>query len=556
MSTIRSTLQDRELVVQTLRSLCTFDSVKSYLFFYIALSYALQGVRHVRARGVVGTAVESWRSLSTNVLLLVMRLPSLQKRVNSEMAKARLDIQDKLVKRGPKQIRHLSLPAEGLSAEEILKEMEQMDLVTGDNLHWKTGKLSGAVYHGGDDLEASFHFYAEVMMSAYRRYAVSNPLHPSSFPTIRQMEAEVVSMCLRMFNNPDGAGCTTSGGTESIVMSCKTHRDWARAVKGITAPELVIPSSAHPAFDKGAAYLGIKVHHIPVDPVTRQVNLKKVARAINRNTIMIVGSAVNFPDGNMDDITALSALAKRKGVGLHVDCCLGSFIVPFLEEAGFPIARFDFRLEGVTAISCDTHKYGFAPKGSSVIMYRDSKLREHQYFVYPDWAGGAYGSPTLSGSRPGGLIAGAWATMQYMGHKGYLDSCRSIVTCARTIEAAVRDDFPDLYVLGKPVSSVVAFGSKNAAVNILEVGDIMSNRGWSLNGLSNPPAVHIACTRLTTTMTDQFLQDLKASVEEARGRPAGKGTMVSLYGLGVSGPAGSTLVSRIITIFLDTLYIA
>ncbi|KAG9038701.1 hypothetical protein FRB95_000291 [Tulasnella sp. JGI-2019a] len=549
MSTIRSTLQDRALVVQTLRSLCTFDSVKSYVFFYFALSYALQGVRHVRARGVVGTVVESWRSLSTNVLLLVMRLPSLQKRVDSEMAKAKKDIQDKLIKRGPKQVRHLSLPAEGLTAEEILREMEQMDLVTGDNVHWKTGKLSGAVYHGGDDLE-------EVMMSAYRRYAVSNPLHPSSFPTIRQMEAEVVSMCLRMFNNPDGAGATTSGGTESIVMSCKTHRDWARATKGITAPELVMPSSGHPAFDKGAAYLGIKVHHIPVDPVTRQVNLKKVARAINRNTIMIVGSAVNFPDGNMDDIVALSALAKRKGVGLHVDCCLGSFIVPFLEEAGFPVPRFDFRLEGVTAISCDTHKYGFAPKGSSVIMYRDSKLREHMYFVYPDWAGGAYGSPTLSGSRPGGLIAGAWATMQYMGHKGYLESCRSIVTCAKTIEAAVRDDLPDLYVLGKPVSSVVAFGSKNPAVNILEVGDIMSGRGWSLNGLSNPPAVHIACTRLTTKMTDQFIQDLKDSVEEARGRPAGTGTMVSLYGLGVSGPAGSTLVSRIVTIFLDTLYIA
>jgi len=249
-------------------------------------------------------------------------------------------------------------------------------------------------------------------------------------------------------------------------------------------------------------------------------------------------------------------LAKRNRVGLHVDCCLGSFIMPFLEKAGFPVQPFDFRLEGVTAISCDTHKYGFAPKGSSVIMYRDAKLREYQYFVYPDWAGGAYGSPSISGSRPGGLLAGAWATMQYMGQSGYLDSCRAIVTCAKTIEAAIREEIPDLYVLGEPVASVVAFGSKNPKVSVLEVGDAMSTRGWSLNGLSNPAAVHIACTLLTTKMTDQFIQDLKECVEEVRGKPTGKGTMVSLYGLGVSGPAGNALVSRIITAFLDCLYIA
>jgi len=191
-----------------------------------------------------------------------------------------------------------------------------------------------------------------------------------------------------------------------------------------------------------------------------------------------------------------------------------------------------------------------------VIMYRDAELRRYQYSVYPDWAGGAYGSPTVSGSRPGGLIAGTWATMQYMGQMGYLDSCRSIVTCAKTIEAAIREEMPDLYILGEPVASVVAFASKNPSINVLEVGDKMSARGWHLNGLANPPAVHIACTRLTTTMTDQFIQDLKDSIEEVRGKPPGKGTMVSLYGLGSSSPAGPALVSRIVTMFLDTLYIA
>jgi len=319
---------------------------------------------------------------------------------------------------------------------------------------------------------------------------------------------------------------------------------------------MIIPASAHPAFDKGGAYLGIKIHHIPVNPITRRVDVKRVARAINANTIMLVGSCINFPDGNQDDIVALAGLAKRNRIGMHVDCCLGSFIVPFLEQAGFPIAPFDFRVDGVTAISCDTHKYGFAPKGNSVIMYRDSELRKYQYFVYPDWAGGAYASPSLAGSRPGALIAGTWATMQYMGQNGYLNSCRSIVTCAKTIEAAIRNDFPDLYVLGEPAASVVAFGSKSASVNVLEVGDLMSSKGWHLNGLSNPAAVHIACTRLTTNMTEQFIQDLKESVEEVRGKPAGKGTMVLLYGLSTSSPVGNTLVGRICTAFIDTLYVA
>ncbi|KAG8895000.1 hypothetical protein FRB99_000824 [Tulasnella sp. 403] len=239
-----------------------------------------------------------------------------------------------------------------------------------------------------------------------------------------------------------------------------------------------------------------------------------------------------------------------------VDCCLGSFIVPFLDQAGFSIPPFDFRVDGVTAITCDTHKYGFGPKGLSVVMYRDKELRRYQYFVYPDWSGGAYASPTMAGSRPGATIAGTWATMQYMGQSGYLNSCRSIVTCAKTIEAAIRETIPELYVLGEPAASVVAFGSQNSTVNVLEVGDIMAAKGWDLNGLANPPAVHIACTRLTTKMTEQFIQDLKESVQEAKGKPPGKGTMVTLYGLGVSSPIGSTLVGRLATYFIDALTIA
>ena len=253
---------------------------------------------------------------------------------------------------------------------------------------------------GGDDVE-------NVLVAAFQRYCVSNPLHPDVFPAVRKMEAEIVAMCLRMYNNPTGAGATTSGGTESILMSVKTHRDWARTVKGISEPEMhvspfalcyvltrlvhrVVPASAHAAFDKAAAYFNIKLHSIPVDSETRQVDMKRVRRAMSVTFVLIcspltsssetqilswscthyfsvavqahhkifqvVGSAINFPDGCQDDIVLLGRLAKKYNIGLHVDCCLGSFIMPFLEKAGFSSKPFDFRVEGVTAISCDTHK--------------------------------------------------------------------------------------------------------------------------------------------------------------------------------------------------------
>lgn len=355
----------------------------------------------------------------------------------------------------------------------------------------------------------------------------------------------------------------TSGGTESIIMALKTYRDWAHSVKGIKEPEIIVSTTAHAAFDKGAAYLGLKVHTIGIDPSTRQVNINHVKRAINPNTILLVGSCVNFPDGNQDDIEALARLAKKSNIGLHVDCCLGSFIVPFLEPAGlskgdskgrYRLTPFDFAVDGVTSISCDTHKYGFAPKGTSVIMYRTTELRRFQYYVNPSWCGGVYASPSMSGSRPGALIAGCWAAMQYMGTAGYLASCCEIVTAARTIADAITDDIPELYVLGNPPASVVAFGSKHPDVNPLEVGDGMSKRGWHLNGLSEPKSVHIACTRLTLPLVDQFIADLKDSVQEAKVAPSGKGSMVAVYGLGNSSAVGPEMVGQLASTFLDALY--
>jgi len=487
-----------------------------------------------------------------------LSLPPMAAKVGPQMSKARQDIESKLIPSGPRVTRYLTLPAEGRSTEWILEEMANMDdycHASGDKkVNWKDGKLSGAVYHGGEDMTS-------LIVSAYARYCVSNPLHPDVFPTVRKMEAEVVSMCLRMFNNPTGAGTMTSGGTESIIMSVKAHRDWAKSAKGITEPEMIVPASAHAAFDKGAAYLKIKVHTIPVDPITRKVDLKRVKRAINANTIMLVGSAPNFADGAVDDITGLGKLAKQYNLGLHVDCCLGSFIVPFIERAfpaserdGYVMPDFDFRVEGVTAVSCDTHKYGFSPKGTSVIMYRSPELRKFQYYLNAEWPGGVYASPSISGSRPGALIAGTWAAMQYMGENGYLDSCRTIVKTTRKIAHAIRTEIPELYVLGNPPVTVVAFGSLDPAVKALKVGDLMSKKGWHLNALQNPNAVHIACTKLTVSVADTFIADLKDAVAESKSYKGEEGTMVALYGLGQASPVGPHMVGELAASFLDALY--
>ncbi|EIW63248.1 PLP-dependent transferase [Trametes versicolor FP-101664 SS1] len=525
-----------------------WENVKTAVVAYLIVTRVIKAGRHLRARGLVRSVTDIYRWVLQESLLLALRFPTARKKVETELGKARLDIEAKLVPQGPGVTRHLSLPASGHDTTWILAEMAKMDQESGNHVDWRDGKVSGAVYHGGDDM-------SKVIMSAMERYCLSNPLHPDVFPAVRKMEAEVVAMVLKMYNNPNGAGTTTSGGTESIIMAVKTYREWARATKGITEPEIVIPISAHAAFDKGAAYLGIKVHTIPVDPETRQVDLKHVRRAINANTIMIVGSAINFPDGNQDDIVALGKLATKYKVGLHVDCCLGSFIMPFLEEAGFPVQPFDFRVEGVTSISCDTHKYGFAPKGNSVIMYRDAALRRFQYYVNPDWVGGVYGSPSIAGSRPGALIAGTWAALQYMGHAGYLESCKSIVSAAKTIAKRITAEIPELRILGNPPASVVAFAAAHGnPLNVLEVGDAMSRKGWHLNAISNPAAVHIAVTRLTLPVVDTLIADLKDAVNEAKLAPSGSGTMVMLYGLGQSSPVGSTMVGHVAEAFLDTMY--
>lgn len=483
-------------------------------------------------------------AVARRVFLFFLSLPPVRRKVDLELQTVEDKMDSELVIRNDKSIEYFkSIPEHGLSETKVLQElMHHSELKHSD---WQDGRVSGAVYHGGDDI-------IDLQSKAFQINCVANQLHPDVFPAVRKMESEVVEMVLRLFHGDEkSCGTTTSGGTESLLLACLSAREYGRKFKGITHPEMIAPETVHAGVEKAAYYFGIKLHKAPVDPVSYKVNISSVNRLINGNTVLLVGSAPNFPHGIIDDIEELSRLAVRNSTLLHVDCCLGSFIVSYMERAGFEIPKFDFQLDGVTSISCDTHKYGFAPKGSSIIMYRNSEIRQCQYYISTDWIGGLYGSPTLAGSRPGALMAGCWATLIRIGDDGYIQSCKDIVGASRRIKAAIDKEIDELQVIGNPIGSVVAF--KSDVVNVYSLGDALSKKGWHLSTLQKPAALHIAVTRLTVPVVDELVRDLKETVEEVKGSSLPTGDTAAVYG--VAGSVKTTsVVDRVIVAFLDTLY--
>ncbi|XP_077999226.1 sphingosine-1-phosphate lyase 1-like [Glandiceps talaboti] len=438
-----------------------------------------------------------------------------------------------------------SLPDKGLSEPEVLKLInDNYETIEGSS--WSSGKVSGAVYNGSEEL-------TRLTTKVYGQFAWANPLHPDVFPGVRKMEAEVVSMCCKMFNGgPESCGTMTAGGTESILMACRAYREMAYD-RGIKRPEILAPISVHSAFDKAADYFKMKIVHVPQDDITMKCDVKAMARMINKNTCMLVGSAPQFPHGTVDPIDEMSKLAIKYKLPLHVDSCLGGFLVPFMEKAGFYVPPFDFRLEGVTSISADTHKYGYAPKGSSVIMYRNRNYRCRQYYINPDWQGGVYASPTIAGSRAGALIAATWAVMVHFGEQGYIEATRKIIETTRYIESGVAM-IPGIYIVGKPEVSVIAIGSLD--FNIFTLADDLTKRGWNLNSLQFPACVHLCVTILHTKegIADMFLDDVKLCAENLLKSPKTKAEgQAAIYGLAQTLPDRS-VISEVVTAFLDACY--
>jgi len=262
-----------------------------------------------------------------------------------------------------------------------------------------------------------------------------------------------------------------------------------------------------------------------------------------------------FASGTFDPIEEIGLIADKHGIPFHVDCCLGSVLVPLLEEAGYPTPPLDFRVKGVTQISADTHKFGFTPKGSSVVMYRNKELRHYQYFVQSSWVGGIYASPSAAGSRPGALVAGTWAAMMHMGRDGYVAAVKRIMTAAKKIEAGVAR-IPGLALQGKPDASVVCFNTNEEGLSIYDVAECMSKRHWSLNAVQLPPGAHICVTYANAPSADQFLEDLAESVEEVRSAPPGtfnKG-IGAIYGTAAQLPDRS-IIDTVAKAFLDVVYL-
>jgi glutamate/tyrosine decarboxylase-like PLP-dependent enzyme len=421
-----------------------------------------------------------------------------------------------------------SLPERGRPRDEILAEIATM--AEEEDAFWETGKCSGTMYCGD-------HEHYDFMTEAFGRFAHVNALQRDMCPSQTKFEAEIIAMTLDVLNGAavtDGepAGVVTTGGTGSIQHGMLAYREWGRQERGITRPNVVKPETAHPAFDKACHLFGIELRKAPIDEKTTQVDVGAVAGLIDGDTVAIVGSACNYGYGTVDPMEELSDLALERGVGLHVDSCLGGFILPFGQKLGYDIPVYDYRLPGVTSISADTHKYGYAFKGSSVCTFRDKALRNAQYFFLTDWSGGKYCSPGIEGSRSGGILAATWAAMVSFGWDGYLRYAQQIFETSSAMQDAVRSH-AELRLLGNPT---FLFSFTSDEFDVYHVNDFMRTRGWRFNGQQYPNALHMAVTRPQTQpgVADAFAADLDEAVRYAKehaGEPAQSG---AIYG-GVLG---------------------
>jgi sphinganine-1-phosphate aldolase len=450
---------------------------------------------------------------------------------------------------------HDRIPTAGLPREQILAELQTMSAEE-DELG-DAGRCSGSIYSGDHE---HYHFMTE----AFETFAHSNVLQRDMYPSANKLEGEIVAMALNMLGaeavaghhpGQEPCGVLTSGGSESLISAVYAYREWAREERGITEPQMIMPRTAHVALDKGAHYFGVEVLHAPIGP-DGLVDIDWVAEHITDRTIMLVGSAGSYPYGLIDPIEDLAAMADSHDIGMHVDGCLGGFLLPWGRQLGYDIAAFDFAVPGVTSISADTHKYGYALKGTSVLMYRDKNLRRHQYFTVPDWPGGLYVSPGISGSRSGGLIAATWASLVSMGQQGYLDAADAIFSTARQIRTSV-ESIPELEVIGDP-TFLIAFKTDPQALDemaIFHVNDALIERGWRMNALHLPPALHFCVTRPNTQpgVAEAFDGDLRAAVEYAK-RPVQEAPRSgALYGFGGT-PEGTATLDGLLTAGLDLMY--
>ncbi len=443
-----------------------------------------------------------------------------------------------------------ALPDQGIDRQEILGQLEAM--ATAEDASWETGQCSGTMYCGDHD-------HYEFMTEAFARFGHVNILQRDMCPSATKMESEVIAMTLDLLGanrldpseaDADPVGLLTTGGSGSIGHAMLAYREQARATRGIDRPNVIKPETAHPAFDKACHLYGIEVVAVPVDPQTTTVDPEVAKAAIDDNTVALIGSACNYGYGTVDPIEALGQVALDAGIGLHVDGCLGGFILPFGRELGEPITAFDLAVPGVTSMSADTHKYGYAFKGTSVVCFKYKELRNAQYFYLTDWSGGKYCSPGIEGSRSGGLLAATWASMMSLGHSGYKSYAEAIFATAATMRASV-ERHPELRIMGQPT---FLFSFTSDEFDVYHVNDFLRTRGWRLNGQQYPNALHMAVTRPQTRpgVADRFDTDLADAVVYAREHASEVPHSSAIYG-GVAGGMNDEADSFIRMVMADMM---
>jgi len=419
-------------------------------------------------------------------------------------------------------------PESGRARADVLAQLRTM--ATEEDAFWETGKCSGTMYCGD-------HEHYDYLNQAFALFAHVNVLQRDMCPSATNFEGEIIAMALDLFHAEEvtdttPAGLVTTGGTGSISHAILAYREHARNERGITRPNVIKPETAHPAFDKACHLFGVELRRAPIDPLSTKVDVDWVADHIDDQTVALIGSACNYGYGTIDPIAELSEVAQRNHVGLHVDGCLGGFILPFGEELGCDIAPFDFRIPGVTSLSADTHKYGYALKGTSTLLFRDRALRDAQYFFLTDWTGGKYCSPGMEGSRSGGLLAATWASMVHLGRDGYRRYANDIFATASVMRDAVQSH-PELHLMGDPT---FLFSFTSDEFDIYHVNDSMRQRGWRFNGQQYPNALHMAVTRPQTQpgVTTAFATDLADAVTYAQEHAHEQPVSGAIYG-GVAG---------------------
>lgn len=412
------------------------------------------------------------------------------------------------------------IPAQGRPWETLKAALEDAKK---DDFNWREGRMALYFYYLDEEVK-------RVQQEAYTMFWTENAMGQKAFLSMRKLEQEVMEMGLSLLHAPAEASATfTSGGSESIFLALKTARDWARETKGVTEPNIVLPRTAHPAFDRAAHFLGLQPIRVPTTRNDFKADAAEMEKRIDGNTIFILGSAPNYPFGVFDPIAEIAALAQKHGLWMHVDACVGGFLAPFVRELGYDIPDFDFAVPGVTSISADLHKYGYAAKGASLLLLRDKAMEAHQTFAWQDWERGPYVNNTMQGTRAGGAVAAAWAVMNYLGHDGYMKWAKVLMDAVETLTVGI-DRIPGLEVLKPHELCLFVYRSVDPDLDIGAVGDGLLARGWFVGRQAEPKGIHMHLNPVHAVSAELYLSDLAAVVEEVRGAKArSEGETASTY---------------------------